>query len=147
MKIDQETKITELVDQEFFGPDISGLLKSKGQIYFRNDSALASELKELRGEARMCFKNCLDLALAHPDQLTYVEGYAYASYPLPINHAWLITTDGQVVDPTWERGSNYFGIAFKNSELIKYLQITNTYGVIDSLWLHRELAEEIQSRS
>jgi hypothetical protein len=74
--------------------------------------------------------------------LTYVEGYAFSS--IPINHAWLITSDGQVVDPTWEEGSSYFGISFDWQKLANTLQITKSYGIINQLWLHKGLIKKIQ---
>lgn len=146
MEIAETTKITDLITKNFFGQEISRLLKNNGQEYFRDDSNLSNELLGLRGEKKLCFKNCTDLAFKY-SQLTYVEGYAYASMPIPINHAWLITNDGQVVDPTWDVGSNYFGIPFKTVDLAKALQITKSYGIINQLWLHKELIKQILSQT
>lgn len=63
------------------------------------------------GQPRLCYANCQRLALKNRS-LTYVEGYAMAQeVSLPLQHAWLLDTDGYAIDPTWETpGSCYLGI-------------------------------------
>ena len=46
---------------------------------------------------KMCYWNCIYVASKEKD-LTYYEGYAAAF--IPMNHAWLVTKDGRVVEPT-----------------------------------------------
>lgn len=63
------------------------------------------------GQLRVCYANCQRLVLKNRS-LTYVEGYAMAQdVSLPLQHAWLLDTDGCAIDPTWETlGSCYLGI-------------------------------------
>lgn len=63
-----------------------------------------------------CQANCQRLVLKKRS-LTYVEGYAMAqNVSLPLHHAWLLDTDGHVIDPTWDTpGSCYLGIALATS--------------------------------
>ena len=68
------------------------------------------------GQPRLCYANCQQLALKNRS-LTYVEGYAMAAdVSLPLQHAWLLDTDGCAIDPTWETlGSCYLGIPLTTS--------------------------------
>ena len=66
-----------------------------------------------------CFTNCARIALADPD-LTYYEGFGLGF--IVTEHAWLVTPDGRVLDPTWAlkpdaNGTDYYGIAVP----VKYL--------------------------
>lgn len=67
--------------------------------------------KVKRGQPRLCYANCKQLVLKNRS-LTYVEGYAMAvGVSLPLQHAWLLDTDGCAIDPTWETpGCCYLGI-------------------------------------
>ncbi|MCY7385812.1 MAG: hypothetical protein LH628_25255 [Microcoleus sp. CAN_BIN18] len=64
-----------------------------------------------QGQPRLCYANCKELALKNHN-LTYVEGYAMAQgVSIPLQHAWLLDTDGYVIEPTWEPpGCCYLGI-------------------------------------
>lgn len=69
-----------------------------------------------RMEIGQCYANAQELALAHPE-LTYVEGVAAG---LTVrDHAWCVTGDGLVIDPTWREPEScaYFGIPFQTSYL------------------------------
>jgi hypothetical protein len=63
---------------------------------------------------KYCFDNAYRLARASKGRLRYVEGVALRF--IPCDHAWCITEDGTVVDPTWAeldgdiKPSAYFGI-------------------------------------
>lgn len=105
-----------------------------GKKHIRNDSLLPKRWRAISGEKKMCFRNCAEAALENPD-LLYVEGYARADIPLPfpIAHAWLLTPDELVVDPTWERGLEYFGITFTGRQLAEYLLLNEEYGLLDSI--------------
>lgn len=72
--------------------------------------------KDVRqGIPKYCFWNALKLAQRRRKSLRYVEGVAL--HMIPTHHAWCVTADGQVVDPTWaEPGSAYFGVAFELGE-------------------------------
>ena len=101
-----------------------------------------------RGYRRMkvkgCFRNAFDHSERH-EELTYVEGLADAGY-LPIHHAWCITPEGQVVDPTWRESNHsmpvtdweYFGIPLESSFIWSVLAQKHTYGVLDHLPLYEE---------
>lgn len=82
-----------------------------------------------RGAPRECYRNAGTLALAHPE-LTYVEGVATSF--IPTAHAWCVTPDGQVVDPTWANPGQcaYLGIPFKTSFLKRRLVDTEVWGII-----------------
>jgi hypothetical protein len=64
-----------------------------------------------------CFHNALDYSWRY-DDLTYVEGFALShigEHPFVAHHAWCVTEDGRVVDPTWPDASEettYLGIRF-----------------------------------
>ncbi len=51
-------------------------------------------------------------------QFYYVEGYACdLELPIPLHHAWLVNSEGEVFDPTWSDAEQcvYFGMKFKTS--------------------------------
>lgn len=63
---------------------------------------------------RQCYANAFAMASVR-EELTYVEGYAVCDFGdgdlLPLQHAWCVTADGTVVDPTWPTpGVAYLGI-------------------------------------
>lgn len=88
-----------------------------------------------KGEPRACYRNAFELALAHPGELTYCEGRALSCGFLPIEHAWCVTADGQVLDTTW-RGDerNYFGICFDIEWLRGWVESRTSYGVMANLF-------------
>ena len=48
-------------------------------------------------------------------------------------HAWLVTPDGEVVDPTWrELGNEYYGVPFKLDYVTGTVLANEYYGVLDS---------------
>jgi hypothetical protein len=90
-----------------------------------------------KGPPKMCFQNCM-LAISWPSSLSeasnyfYCEGYALGSV-LPMLHAWLVTPEGKVVDPTWpEPGSEYFGVAFKGGWAKRQTLKQECYGLLDA---------------
>ncbi|WP_280465841.1 hypothetical protein [Nocardia brasiliensis] len=70
---------------------------------------------------RYCYENASVTANANAsDGLLYAEGFATpgAVMGLPLAHAWCVTPDGTVVDPTWQdSGAVYFGIALADSAI------------------------------
>lgn len=51
---------------------------------------------------------------------TYYEGYALSGLvpDVPMHHAWVVTADGQVCDPTWPDGLAYLGVPFTDRRLL-----------------------------
>jgi hypothetical protein len=86
--------------------------------------------KFARGEPKNCFKNAATLALQHPDELTYVEGFGVCM--VPAEHAWCVDRAGRVVDPTWPRpeGLTYFGVPFCAKFLAQSLSEATSWGLL-----------------
>lgn len=86
-----------------------------------------------RGMAKLCFENAGMLALTHPDQLIYCEGWAQmpAHRGLTTHHAWCLDRNGNVVDPTWahKKGHEYLGVPIKTSALRQQVLATKEWGV------------------
>lgn len=144
----QPREVIDFAAEGWFGPELSALLRAWGREYHRADSRLERRWRALSGPKKACFQTSAQLALDYPDELTYVEGYAFADIPiaLPLAHAWLIDDNGRVVDPTWSGGSGYFGLALSTAELAEYLAISEQYGILDSLWSKPELRQVFLSR-
>lgn len=85
---------------------------------------------------KQCFRNAAKLADEPRLDLTYVEGLAIAgdTIPLLVHHAWCVTADGTVVDPTWRRPdiSAYMGVPFDSTEKNRLLVIQGYYGFLDT---------------
>ena len=84
-----------------------------------------------RGAPRQCYLNATLLAFRSAGYI-YVEGYAVApNLGMPVEHAWCITAlRGVVVDPTWESGSDYFGVPFRTEYLRRVVRTRRSYGVL-----------------
>lgn len=82
-----------------------------------------------RAEPGQCYANAQRLVMRRND-LRYVEGIATSV--IQMWHAWCITADGQVVDPTWDNPENrcYFGVVFDNAEAYAASVETGIFGVI-----------------
>lgn len=90
-----------------------------------------------RGEPRACFRNATTLALENRE-LTYVEGYAYALL-FPMLHAWCVTADDEVIDPTWDEhnpGQHYLGVRFDVQQVLRNSIENDRYGMLD-VWEKR----------
>jgi hypothetical protein len=94
------------------------------------------------GRAKECFMNAASAVVFESStDLRYVEGYAASI--IPIHHAWLVTPNGEVIDPTWagqishgvtmSPGSEYFGIAFDTDWLRAHLLRTEVWGVFQGI--------------
>jgi hypothetical protein len=96
------------------------------------------EADEQWTEMGNCFENATQIAWGdHPDW-TYTEGYAYpaAGDPWmvmvgePVHHAWLVTDEGKVYDPTWgNTGSAYVGVPVETTFLYEELARRKIYGL------------------
>ena len=49
-----------------------------------------------------------------------------------VAHAWCINSDNFVVDPTWDEGTEYFGVPFRHDYLRRVLKARRDYGLIDN---------------
>lgn len=78
----------------------------------------------------LCYKHAAHLAIRNPDRYTYVEGYGLSV--IPVQHAWCVDADGNVVDPTWKNPEDrgYFGVKFKVETLERYLVQQGVYGLL-----------------
>lgn len=85
------------------------------------------------GEMRQCYRNAANLALSNPSKYTYVEGYGHNF--ITTQHAWCITRDGTVIDPTWKspEACAYLGIPINYSFLVESLQRKRVFGIFDDV--------------
>ncbi|MFB2561571.1 hypothetical protein [Rhizobium sp. IMFF44] len=75
------------------------------------------------GERRNCFNTATAYAVTRND-IFYVEGYALEpELPIPVQHGWLVDTNGRVIDVTYDDTTDhvYFGIALKRDFVIDML--------------------------
>ena len=96
------------------------------------------------GELGDCFMNAQSHVMFGDsgEDLTYVEGYAIASnVPIAIHHAWLVTPDGEVIDPTWRgQKASAFGIDMKDEPSVN--PGVEYYGIpFDAEWLRLRAVE------
>lgn len=87
-----------------------------------------------KGEIKMCFSNAFNCIVSEPD-LYYVEGYAVTKglkdFPIAFEHAWLVDNQGNVIDPTWEDGDAYFGVAFDTDFVVETITEKKYTGLLD----------------
>ncbi len=74
------------------------------------------------GRPKSCYYNCQQLVFTN-EELIYIEGYALAQdLNLPLSHAWLMNSNGDGVDPTWETpGAAYFGVSLSTNWVKSFL--------------------------
>ncbi len=89
-------------------PGDYALVKEYGKVYTPPESIASNEHLMAEwgvevGDLKDCYMNAARAVVFDSVDLTYVEGYAISgrSLRLPVPHAWLVTEDGQVIDPTW----------------------------------------------
>lgn len=107
---------------------IEGFLLEHGELFSRPASPSTRF-----GETQACFMNAGAIALTD-SQWTYVEGYALlGDIQVPIHHAWLVSVEGELWDPTWdEPGSAYFGVPIKEEFLRRTVAEKECYGLFES---------------
>ena len=78
-----------------------------------------------------CFSNALTLA-RDSQGLHYCEGFATSI--IPVLHAWCVTDEGVVVDPTWhedhDRTLIYFGLAMDLGKVMARVIRQGCYGIM-----------------
>lgn len=84
------------------------------------------------GKMKLCYMNSFYLAEKESNKLIYCEGIATGI--IPVVHAWCITHDGIVVDPTWRDSEkcDYWGIPFRMEFVIYTMLKTKVFGVLDN---------------
>ena len=128
---------------------VDGWLLKHGQFFPHADRPASIP----KMEDKQCFANAFTVAM-DDHSLRYCEGYATSF--IPVLHAWCITEDGDVVDPTWGQidadywPPAYFGVAFDLNAVAKQLVVQEHYGILPSLWMSKtdptELLQEPQQR-
>jgi predicted ABC-type ATPase len=88
-----------------------------------------------RGPMGQCYRNATLLVLSRPDlDLDFAEGFAQSSGTgsLSFMHAWAVTKDGKVLDPTWDKPEDgkYFGVRYDRRSYLKDISRRKYYGVL-----------------
>jgi predicted ABC-type ATPase len=106
---------------------IYGVVKRHGKFYTPKELPKKYKL----GKPKLCYMNAYYLASAH-DELQYVEGLAIPDFAdIPIEHAWCVDKNGNVVDNTWKPAGNvYYGVPFEDEFISSVLVETGMFGVI-----------------
>lgn len=88
-----------------------------------------------QGQKRECFANATHLAVESDGEYAYAEGYAYSTVGLVTSHAWCVTREGEVVDPTWDTPElcAYLGIPIHPDFLVEQMKQTEVYGVFGEM--------------
>lgn len=103
-----------------------------------------------RMEQGMCYMNCMHRVL-ESDNLTYVEGYVTV-YGIPIQHAWLVDTEGNLIDPTLandaqSRVGEYFGVPFSQKYVLVSAKKNGYYGLLDPFYNRKTLYPLIEGKT
>ena len=125
-RIEQEAKVWEQLGRK---DPIKELMLARGE-EFAYDHKFKDYEKQPYGE---CFSNALHLALRVP-AWSYCEGLALSGkgkHILLIEHAWVCTAKGVVIDNTWDRHKDnlYFGIRFDAEAVMRHVVKKGTYGL------------------
>ena len=99
------------------GPGLEQWLLDHGQYGIVEPSPPAREWPATTPQA--CYENAL-IAAMQWDDLTYVEGYVMPDHGFPIHHAWLVDSDGRVLDPTLDYQADwvYFGVPLTTEHIV-----------------------------
>lgn len=96
------------------------------------------------GKLGECYRFAYAAASMNPE-LAYCEGLAIPNIkiPIPISHAWCVDLrTNEVIDPCWKgkknRGLAYCGVPFRMRFVNDFLATSRYYGIIESLWQHKE---------
>lgn len=81
-----------------------------------------------RAPARQCYQNAGLLVVQNPT-LTYCEGFAVSRVGVPVQHAWCLDAQGQVVDPTWPDTEQawYRGLPYRTELCHEHWQSTQVW--------------------
>jgi hypothetical protein len=112
---------------------IEDFVLREGQMFTTPDAELPDDVP--RGIVKECFKNCMNAVAfgLYQDNSDYFYCEGYAVGLIPMLHAWLVTPEGKVVDPTWsEPGTEYFGVAFNRKFAQRQTLKQECYGLLDA---------------
>lgn len=110
-----------------FMPHMYTLLEEQGVVCVPSKKPRLAGMRKMKN--RECFRNAF-LTAQHYG-LTYVEGLATCI--IPVHHAWCVTAEGEVVDPTWKTaGSEYFGVLIQLDEVCRISLESGYWGVLDN---------------
>ncbi len=105
-------------------PGDYALVREYGKVYTPPESIVSNELLMTEhgvdpGDLKDCFMNAARAVVFDSTGLTYVEGFAISgrSLRLPVHHAWLVTDDGQVIDPTWGQHEAMIAVEYRGGDL------------------------------
>lgn len=87
--------------------------------------------KGRRAKKHHCYQNAFTLLFTRPN-LTYVEGQVVILGGIPVDHAWTVDQDGNVIDPTLDGKDvdSYFGVPFNEDYVFDTGIKTGVYGII-----------------
>ncbi len=119
-------------------------LLKQGRLYQDINVELSRRLAEEQNcKARQCYANCQRIVL-NLRPYAYCDGFLYDDdFSIPVNHAWLLDSEGRIVDPTRalqndfgeeRRSAEYFGMEV-DRELLR--EISNFKGRWD--WVLNEV--------
>lgn len=118
----------------------SNILIKHGRVWPCDVSTIAPRPR--RFMRQHCYYNAWQLALNEPRKYTYVEGYADMGL-MPISHAWVVDSEGNVLDPTWqdlEARKDYFGVPFRVQFLNRMATVTEYAGIFENISAMRFMA-------
>jgi hypothetical protein len=120
------SQLAEMVDHPLA---LHNIVRAHGRVF---DSGFRDvDPDETWTEQKACYRNAANVAIENG--WTYVEGLASPDFMpgLPIHHAWAVTPEGHVYDPTWNnRGAGYVGVPFRTDYLVDELERRGVYGLL-----------------
>lgn len=112
------------------------VLAARGRVYPRK-----APYQPVLGQLGQCYENAYHLAMNQG--LHYVEGLAIpGAVGFAMDHAWCVDDDGQVFDPTWDNGQDYFGVPFSYDGLATIYDQSGHHSVFGNLFRLRKLGVE-----
>ena len=90
---------------------------------------LSKTLKGHYGKG-FCYRTAFEIASSYG--YGYVEGYALCEGLIPLEHAWNVDNEGNVIDGSWEDGVAYYGVEIPYWYVCKILFATKRHGILDT---------------
>jgi hypothetical protein len=111
-----------------------GSMPIQYEILARHGKPMTTKRTSMTGakELGFCFRNAASMM---SNQYSYCEGYAIAPGLFSMEHAWVVDeSDGQVVDPTWAEGTDYFGVKFTCKFTAEFALRVGHYSIFGNLY-------------